>query len=147
MWFLWIFGDNIEHRFGPLFLPFYLLGGVAAGLAQYFLNTGSAIPMLGASGAVAAVLGAYLVLYAHHKVNTFVALGPVFSTIQVSAPVMLGYWFLIQVISGVTTLGVSAGQDIGGVAYFAHIGGFVFGWLLAQPFKRPPPADPELARA
>lgn len=141
MVFLWVFGDNIEHRFGIGYIPFYLLGGAIAGLSQYFLNSGSEIPMLGASGAVAAVLGAYLVLYPHHVVKTLVIAFGFITTTTLPATFLLIYWFVIQVIAGVTALGIQTAEDVGGVAYFAHIGGFVFGWVLAQPFKLPPPVE------
>lgn len=136
MLFLWIFGDNVEHRLGIFYLPFYILGGVIAGLSQYVLNAGSDIPMLGASGAVAAVLGAYLVWYPHHQVKTLVFLGPVITFMTFGAPIMLGYWFLTQILAGTTSI-VATSQDQGGVAYFAHIGGFVYGWLLARLLRKP----------
>lgn len=140
MLFLWIFGDNVEHRLGIWYLPFYLIGGVIAGLSQYVLNAGSDIPMLGASGAVAAVLGAYLVWYPHHQVKTLVFLGPVITFMTFGAPIMLGYWFLTQVLSGTTAI-VATSQDQGGVAYFAHIGGFVYGYLLARLVGKSPSTE------
>lgn len=134
MLFLWIFGDNVENRLGVWYLPFYLTGGVIAGLSQFVLNSSSDIPMLGASGAVAAVLGAYLVWYPKHQVKTLVFLGPVVTFMTFGAPIMLGYWFLTQVLSGTTAI-VATSQDQGGVAYFAHIGGFVYGFMVARLFK------------
>lgn len=135
MLYLWIFGNNVEDRAGHAgFLLFYLLCGVAASLAEVFLKPGSSIPTIGASGAIAGVLGAYFLLYPKAKV---VLLVPVFLffffTVQVPAVVVLGLWFVMQIFSGVSTLGVST--DSGGVAYWAHAGGFVAGMLL-MPFFR-----------
>lgn len=127
MWFLWIFGDNIEENLGRLgYVTFYLLGGVAAALLQYFFDTTSIIPMLGASGAISAILGYYLVRFPHHKVQTFFY----FSSVYLPAGLFLGLWFLIQITSGIGSLGI--GGDTGGVAWWAHIGGFVFGVIIAK---------------
>ncbi len=134
MWFLWIFGDNIEAVLGKMpYVLFYLFCGVAAGLAQYMSMPDTAIPMLGASGAVAGVLGAYFSLYPGHKIDTLVPFGFFMSQVQVPASIMLGYWFLIQVISGVGSFGM---QDMGGVAFWAHAGGFVTGWMLIRVLPR-----------
>lgn len=132
MLFVWVFGDNVEERFGFLFFPvFYLFSGVAAAFAQYILGPDSAIPMLGASGAVAGVLGAYFAMFPHHTIKTLVPAFGLVSVVDIPASVMLVYWFIAQVFSGVTTLGLGT-LEHGGVAYFAHIGGFVVGWTFGQ---------------
>lgn len=135
MWFLYIFGDNVESHLGHIpYLLFYLLTGLTAGFAQYILFTSSDIPTLGASGAVSGVLGAYLVLYPKHKIDTLVAsFGGFMQKIQVPASFMLGYWFVIQLFSGVGSLGAAS---VGGVAWWAHIGGFAAGWLMVRLFPR-----------
>ncbi|MEK7617206.1 MAG: rhomboid family intramembrane serine protease [Patescibacteria group bacterium] len=131
MLFLWIFGDNVEEKFGFLLFPvFYLAGGVAGGLAQYFFMPDSSIPMLGASGAIAGVLGAYFAWFGHHTVKTLVPIFGFFTVIDVPASVMLFYWFITQLFSGAASIGVQA--DVGGVAFFAHAGGFAFGWIAAK---------------
>ncbi len=133
MWFLWIFGDNVEARFGKIgFIIFYTFCGLTASLLQYFINPTSSIPTLGASGAIAGVLGAYLVLFPHARIDTYVVtFGGFFQQITVNAAFMLVYWFLIQIISGATSLGTQGG----GVAWWAHIGGFVAGYAGAQLLK------------
>ncbi|MBF8289193.1 MAG: Rhomboid family intrarane serine protease [Chloroflexi bacterium] len=124
--FLWIFGNNIEDRLGRLpFLGFYLLGGLAATLAQVWVDPASEIPLIGASGAIAATLGAYIVLYPRARILTFVFLGFFYQLIEVPALIVLGYWFLLQLLDGAASLGAVAAH--GGVAFFAHIGGFVAG--------------------
>jgi len=135
MWFLWIFGDNIESYLGHLsYLFFYLLTGLAAGFAQYLLMPNSDIPTLGASGAVSGILGAYLVLYPRHKIDTLVVtFGGFMQKIQLPASIMLGYWFVIQLFSGVGSLGIASG---GGVAWWAHIGGFATGFLLIRLLRK-----------
>ncbi|MBW8011419.1 MAG: rhomboid family intramembrane serine protease [Chloroflexi bacterium] len=140
MWTLYIFGDNVEDRMGPLgFLAFYLLSGVAAGLLQTFAGLGSFIPILGASGAIAGVLGAYMLLYPRARVLTIIPVFLLFTTIEVPAVFYLGFWFLSQLFSGFGSLGVAAG----GVAWWAHIGGFLFGLFLGRLFLfRPPPPPP-----
>ena len=130
--YLWIFGNNVEDRLGRAgFLLFYLTGGVVAGLAQVAIDPSSPIPTIGASGAIAATLGAYLVLYPRARVTSFVFLGFFYQLVQVPAAIVLVLWFALQLLDGIGSLGVSQG---GGVAFFAHIGGFVFGavvaWLL-----------------
>lgn len=141
MLYLWIFGDNIEDRMGPVrFLVFYFLGGLAAAAAQILIAPDSTVPMVGASGAIAAVLGAYLVEFPRARVRSLVALGYFIRIAQVPAVVVLGMWFVIQFFNGF--LSVSAAVS-GGVAYFAHIGGFVAGLLLIKPFTlgRPKPTS------
>ena len=130
MLFLWIFGNNIEDRLGRVvFLCFYLLGGVVAGLTQVAIARDSTEPLIGASGAIAATLGAYLVLYPRARILSLVFLGFFYQLIEVPALLVLGFWFVLQLIDGVASLGASNAQ--GGVAFFAHIGGFVAGALVA----------------
>jgi len=132
MWILIIFGDNVEDRMGPLgFLIFYLLGGLAAGLLQFVFLPVSTIPTLGASGAIAAVMGAYIVLYPNARVVTLIPLFFFFTTVNIPAFLYLGIWFVTQFFSGVAALGQ---VTMGGVAWWAHIGGFVFGVLLVRAF-------------
>lgn len=129
MWFLWIFGNNVEDALGKVrFTLFYLACGVAAALAQAFLGPNSPIPMVGASGALAGVLGAYLVLFPGSRVLVLITT-LIITTIEVPAWLMLGYWFVLQVLQGVVSFGPKA---TGGVAYAAHVGGFVAGWLLVR---------------
>ena len=130
MLYLWIFGNNIEDRLGRVvFLCFYLLGGVIAGLTQVAIAPSSSVPLIGASGAIAATLGAYLVLYPRARILSLVFLGFFYQLIEVPALLVLGFWFVLQLIDGVASLGASNAQ--GGVAFFAHIGGFVAGALVA----------------
>lgn len=133
MWFLWIFGDNVEERFGTIkFLLIYLISGVIGGVSQYIFAPSSEIPMLGASGAVAGILGAYYVFFPHHRIKTLV---PIFGFIRIAtipASLMLVYWFLTQVFSGVGSIAYAA---TGGVAWFAHVGGFVTGYIAAKIYE------------
>jgi len=130
MLFLWIFGDNVEHRIGHgLYLVFYLVAGVFASFAQILVNTDSVIPTLGASGAIAGVLGAYLVMFPTNRVLVLVIRFPVW----VPAIVVIGLWAVIQFISGFGALGLE--ETGGGVAYMAHIGGFVAGVLAGIVFR------------
>jgi membrane associated rhomboid family serine protease len=130
MWFLKIFGDNVEERFGSTrFLAVYLLSGVIGGLAQYIFSPTSGVPMFGASGAVAGVLGAYLVFFPGHRVETLIPIGIFMRVVKIPASLMLAYWFLIQLFSGVGAVAVA---QVGGVAWWAHIGGFVAGWLAGK---------------
>ena len=132
MWFLWIFGDNVEDSMGPIkFVVFYLLCGIAAAALQTVTNVESAIPMVGASGAIGGVMGAYIVLYPRVHVHMFIFLGFIFFRYAVPAILMLGYWILVQVVSGVSSFGASGG----GVAFWAHVGGFVAGAILVLLFK------------
>jgi membrane associated rhomboid family serine protease len=136
MWTLWIFGDNVEDRMGPgRFLVFYLLCGLAASLVHYFTNLHSAVPTVGASGAIAGVMGAYLMLYPHARI---ILLLPVFFYplfFQVPAVLYLGLWFYSQFLSGVLSL--AGPEQVGGIAWWAHIGGFVAGAVLWRAFVRP----------
>lgn len=130
MWFLWIFGDNIEDILGSgKFLLFYLLCGVGAALTQVLMNPGSRVPMVGASGAIAGVMGAYMVKFPHSRILTLVFVFLFATTFEVPAWVMLIYWFGIQLVSGVGSVGYSHVSQ-GGVAFFAHVGGFVAGVAL-----------------
>ena len=137
MLFLWVFGDNVEEELGFWYLPVYLLGGIAANLGQYLIAPDSPIPIIGASGAVAMVLGAYLVWFPHHTVKTLVPLLFFITIINIPASVLLIYWFVLQLFSGVTSLDPITAQAGEGIAYFAHIGGFVAGVLIALVWKRP----------
>ena len=131
--YLWIFGNNIEDRFGPAgFAAFYFTCGVVASLAQWLADPGSMVPVIGASGAVAGVLGAYILLFPGASVVTLI---PVFVFIEVArvpAYLVIGFWFVLQLGSSLVSLG-SAAAGTGGVAYFAHVGGFLVGLLLALP--------------
>jgi len=132
MLYLWIFGDNVEDRFGHLkYLLFYLLAGIAATFAQYFINPASNIPNLGASGAIAGVLGAYLLMFPHGRVNVLMRGG----VVAVPAILVLGLWFGLQLFSSVGSLATAGGEEQGGVAFMAHVGGFVAGFLMAFLFR------------
>jgi membrane associated rhomboid family serine protease len=134
MLFLWVFGNNVEDRLGYLVYPlFYVMGGLAASALQLAFDPNSAIPSLGASGAIGAVLGAYAVLFPHARVTTLVIFFFI-TVIQLRAGVVLVGWFLLQLFQGVGELGAGIG---GGVAYWAHIGGFAFGAIVAWLFYRP----------
>ena len=137
MLFLWIFGDNIEDRLGHgRFVVFYLACGIAAALAQVALNPGSLVPMVGASGAIAGVMGAYLVLYPHSRILMLFPF-PVF-LFELPAVVFLGIWFVVQFLNGINQLPVFERDAIsGGVAFWAHVSGFVAGVLLVLLMKRP----------
>jgi membrane associated rhomboid family serine protease len=138
MLYLWIFGDNVEDRIGHgRYLLFYLAGGVAADLTHLATNWASTLPTVGASGAIAAVLGAYLFFFPGSQIATFIPLplGIFYKLTMLPAAVVLGFWFIFQLFDGVAALG---GADVGGVAVWAHIGGFVAGMLMARllPTKR-----------
>jgi membrane associated rhomboid family serine protease len=135
MWFLWIFGNNIEDSMTrPRFVVFYLVCGLAAALAQVATNADSSIPMVGASGAISGVMGAYLILFPRVRVHTLVPLGFFITTIALPAWVMLLYWGFIQFASGLVSL---AGSESGGVAFWAHVGGFAAGIVLVKLFAVP----------
>jgi membrane associated rhomboid family serine protease len=132
MVFLWVFGNNIEDVMGHgRFIVFYLLCGVAAAAAQMLVGPNSIVPMVGASGAISGVLGAYLLLYPRVRVHTLLFLGFYVTTVTLPAYVMLGYWALLQLLGGLVSL---SGVERGGVAFFAHIGGFVAGLILIRFF-------------
>ncbi|MGE3536099.1 MAG: rhomboid family intramembrane serine protease [Candidatus Tectimicrobiota bacterium] len=135
MWSLWIFGDNVEDRLGRTgFLCFYLLSGLAAGLLHMLFNPTSRVPTVGASGAIAGVMGAYLLLYPQATVITLVPIFIFLQTIELPAVVFLGLWFLTNLWSGIGAL--TAHTQAGGVAWWAHIGGFLVGVLWALPLRR-----------
>ena len=135
MMFLWVFGDNVEDSMGHgRFVVFYLLCGLAAAGAQMAINPGSPVPMVGASGAIGGVMGAYVVLYPKARIRVLIFFGLIF-TIVVPAYFMLGYWFLLQLLGGLPSIGQGGGG--GGVAFWAHIGGFVAGALAISLFKDP----------
>ena len=134
MWFLWLFGNNIEDSMTrPRFIAFYLLCGLAAAVAQIVTDPSSRIPMVGASGAISGVMGAYLVLYPRVRVFTLVPLGFFITSIALPAWAMLVYWTFLQVAGGLTSI---VGGEGGGVAFWAHIGGFVAGLVLIKLFER-----------
>jgi len=133
MWFLWLFGDNIEDAMGHYrYVAFYLLAGFAAAAAQVLADPTSALPMVGASGAISGIMGAYVVLFPTVRVHLWVFLGIFITRAVVPAYVMLGYWFLLQVLG--STVGALQAQG-GGVAFAAHVGGFLIGALLISVFK------------
>jgi membrane associated rhomboid family serine protease len=145
MLFLWIFGNNVEDAMGPLkFIAFYLLGGIAALALQVAFNTDSTVPTIGASGAIAGVLGGYILLYPRARVLTLIFIIFFVTFIEIPAVWVLGLWFLQQIYFGVADLSDPTG---GGVAYFAHIGGFAFGLIFIRIFatrirKQPEPRLP-----
>jgi membrane associated rhomboid family serine protease len=143
MLFLWVFGDNVEDRLGHLrFLVFYLASGLVATAAHVGFNAGSTVVTIGASGAVAGVLGGYAFLFPGARVLALVPLGFFIQTMELPARLFLGFWFVIQFFSGATALAVAGGRSAGGVAWWAHIGGFAFGLLVALVFYRRQRADP-----
>jgi len=126
MLFLWIFGNNVEDRLGRIpFLAFYLLGGVVAALTQVWIDPSSTAPLVGASGAIAAVLGVYVVLWPGARILSLVFLGIFYQLLEVPALIVLGYWFALQLLNGAVSLGAETAES--GVAFFAHIGGFAAG--------------------
>lgn len=132
VWFLWIFGDNIEDILGHAnYLIFYLLCGLAGGLLHVAFNSNSAVPAIGASGAISGVMGAYLVRFPRSRIHTLLFFFVFVTTIDVPAMLMIGYWFVVQLFSGFGHLAM-AGGDKGGTAWFAHIGGFVAGMALIR---------------
>jgi membrane associated rhomboid family serine protease len=134
MWFLWVFGRNIEDTLGHFpYLVFYLTCGVAAALVQTLSDLSSQIPTVGASGAIAGVMGGYFILYPRARVLMLVPFLFIFF-LWLPAWVVLGYWFLLQFLSGVGTSLVTAGRNSGGVAFWAHVGGFVAGVLMVRIF-------------
>lgn len=143
MLYLWVFGDNIENAMGHVrYLLFYLLCGLAANGLEIATATNSAIPGIGASGAIAGVLGAYLMLFPGSRVGTLIPLAIIFIPVRLPAWVLIGFWFVLQFISGVAVLSDKAAQASGGVAYWAHVGGFVAGailiWLFRQKHRTAP---------
>jgi membrane associated rhomboid family serine protease len=134
MWFLWLFGNNIEDSMTrPRFITFYVLTGLAAALAQVMADPSSEVPMVGASGAISGVMGAYLVLFPRVRVYTMVPLGFFFTNVALPAWGMLLYWAFLQTIGGVTSV---VSEQSGGVAFWAHLGGFIAGVVLVKLFER-----------
>ena len=137
LWYLWIFGDNVEDSMGHLrFVLFYLLAGLAAALLQILVDPGSTVPTVGASGAIAGVLGAYLLLFPRARIQCLIFVFILITTVEVRAYLVLGFWFVIQVARGFTEGSVTT------VAWFAHIGGFVAGLILIKLFVRQRPSAP-----
>ncbi|MBE3590323.1 MAG: rhomboid family intramembrane serine protease [Firmicutes bacterium] len=135
MLFLWVFGDNIEARLGSVrYLAFYLAAGVTGNVAHVLANPGSMVPAIGASGAVAGVLGAYLVLYPRSRVRTLLFLGIFITVIEVPALLLLLYWFLVQLVNGLAAVSM---PGVATVAYWAHVGGFALGVVVARLLPRP----------
>jgi len=135
MLFLWVFGDNVEDTMGHVsYLLFYLLTGLAAGLAQVVIDSGSQIPLVGASGAISGVLGAYIMLFPHGRIRTLVFLGFFITVVLIPAWVQIGLWIVLQFFNGFASLGVRT-EEGGGVAYWAHIGGFIAGMGLVWLFR------------
>ena len=131
MLYLWVFGDNVEDRLGHFrYALFYVLCGIMATLAHAIANPMSRMPSIGASGAIAGVLGAYLVLFPRAQVTTLIPIFIFITIREIPAIFLLGFWFVLQFFSGVASVGIPEAQNAGGVAYFAHIGGFVAGMIL-----------------
>ncbi|HET7341305.1 MAG TPA: rhomboid family intramembrane serine protease [Methylomirabilota bacterium] len=136
MLYLWIFGDNVEDTLGHgRFLLFYLASGVVAGLAQTFSSPASRLPQIGASGAISGVLGAYLILFPYARVLTLLIVGFFVRFIYIPAMIVLGFWIVVQLVNGYLTSGALGRGETGGVAWFAHIGGFLAGMLLLFLFR------------
>lgn len=141
MWFLWIFGANLEDRVGAAaYLFLYLICGIASGLTQAAFSWGSRIPSIGASGAISGVLGAYIVLFPASRILTLVPLFIIWFTARIPALVFIGLWFIVQFLSGIGSLGPRGAASTGGVAWWAHIGGFLFGVFLARMIRPRPRA-------
>jgi rhomboid family protein len=136
MIFLWVFGDNIEYAIGHFnYILFYLLCGIAATLTQVFIEPNSLIPVIGASGAISGILGAYIIKFPKNKVTTLFIIFIFIKIIKIRAVYLLGIWFLFQIFQGYLSLGQ---ESMGGVAWFAHIGGFISGLILVNIFKKRP---------
>ena len=134
MWYLWIFGDNVEDRLGRVkFIIFYLICGIGSAIVHVYFNSQSEVPCVGASGAIAGVLGAYMVTFPRARVLVLIPLFIVWQTIELPAIIVLGFWFLIQFFSGTASISSTHG---GGVAWWAHIGGFVLGVILIKLFPK-----------
>ena len=142
MWYLWIFGDNVEDRLGHVrYLIFYLLCGIGAGLVQTVFSGPSRVPSIGASGAIAGVLGAYVISYPWAKVLTLVPIFIFIQVIEIPAILVLGFWFVMQFFYGTASLAVSSSANSGGVAWWAHVGGFLIGIVLIGIMARRPRYD------
>jgi membrane associated rhomboid family serine protease len=141
MLYLFIFGDNVEDRLGHLrFLIFYFLCGLAAGATQIVANASSDVPSIGASGAIAGVLAGYLLLFPHAQVRTLLFIGPSILLPRIAAAFLIVFWFITQFLDSVMSLGATTQQSSGGVAVWAHVGGFIAGLILVQLFRRREPA-------
>jgi len=133
MWFLWIFGGNVEDRLGSfVYLPFYFICGIGSGLTQAAFSWGSHVPSLGASGAISGVLGAYIIFFPRSRILTLVTLFIIFFFARIQAFIFIGLWFLVQFLSGLSSL---SSISTGGVAWWAHVGGFALGTLFALILK------------
>jgi len=142
MWMLWIFGDNVEDRMGtPRFIAFYVTSGLAALAAQFLFNFNGQLPLVGASGAVAGVMGAYLFLYPSSRVLTLIPIFIFPFFVELPAFFFLGFWFLLQWLNGVVSVGAPA--DMGGIAWWAHIGGFIWGFAMYRYFLHPKRGNPD----
>lgn len=140
MLYLWVFGPNLEDVMGPiLFTIYYLICGFAASAAQIAIDPTSTVPNLGASGAIAGVLGGFILEFPHDEIRTLIPIGIAFLTRRLSAVILLGFWFLLQLVSGVGEV-ASQATGTGGVAFFAHVGGFLAGIILVKLFARRPPS-------
>jgi membrane associated rhomboid family serine protease len=132
MWFLWIFGANVEDRFGSFtYLLVYLICGIGSGISQVLFSWGSTVPSIGASGAISGVLAAYLVFFPGSRILTLIPLFIIFFTVKIPAFIFILLWFLVQILSGLGSLGAGVGTG-GGVAWWAHVGGFLIGLLIAM---------------
>ncbi|MBI4430953.1 MAG: rhomboid family intramembrane serine protease [Candidatus Omnitrophica bacterium] len=140
MWYLWIFGDNVEDYLGHArFLIFYVLCGITAGMVHTLFNVQSALPAIGASGAIAGVLGAYFILYPNARISTLIPYFCYYGVVELPATMVLGFWFIIQFFSGAASLGARTIYNTSGVAWWAHVGGFLAGIFLLfvlRPFKQ-----------
>jgi membrane associated rhomboid family serine protease len=135
MWFLWVFGSHIETALGSVrYLAFYLLSGLAASVAQFVVSLGSPVPTVGASGAIAGVMGAFLLLYPRARIDTLIFIVIFITRIQIPAAFMLLYWFVLQLFGGLSSFDRVFGNQ-GGVAYFAHVGGFLAGLAMVALFR------------
>jgi membrane associated rhomboid family serine protease len=137
MLFLWVFGDNVEDRLGHIgFAIFYLLAGIVATLTQGLIDPNSLVPVVGASGAIAGVLGAYLIYYPKAMVTTLIPIAIIFIPVPIPAVIVIGLWFVMNLLSGLAALSPSVGAADSGVAFFAHVGGFLFGAMAVLLFLR-----------
>lgn len=135
MWFLWVFGGNLEEKLGVILFPIvYLVSGLLGNLLEYVTIASSPIPLVGASGAVAGILGAYFAFFPTRKIKTLIIIIFFVTILDLPATVLLFYWFILQIFSSFVTT-ITASADLGGIAYFAHIGGFLSGWILGKIYQ------------
>jgi membrane associated rhomboid family serine protease len=135
MWFLWVFGSRVEDALGGLkYLAYYLLCGVIAAAVHFTFNIGSPVPTIGASGAIAGIMGGFLLLYPRARIHTLIFIVIFITTIELPAVLLLAYWFLLQLLSGLASFGRFSFSDASGIAWFAHVGGFLAGMLLLTLF-------------